>query len=172
MISKKLQNAINKQINAELFSSYLYLSMSAYFEDENLKGFAHWMRVQAQEEMGHVIKFYNFLINRGGRVLLEAVEKPDSEWKSSLDAFEKTYKHEQHVTSLINHLMDLSLEEKDHAASSFLKWFIDEQVEEEANADDLVKKLKMIGESSDGLFMLDKDLGSRALPASPLAAAD
>lgn len=169
MISKKLQNALNKQINAELYSSYLYFSMSAYFDDLNLKGMAHWMKIQAQEEMMHVLKFYDFLNDRGGRVLLEAIDKPATEWKSPLNAFEDAYKHEQKVTKLINDLVDLAIVEKDHAACSFLNWFVDEQVEEEANADQIVKNLKLVGDHPQGLFMLDKELGARPAPTMTTA---
>jgi len=165
MINSKLQDAINKQINAELYSSYLYYSMSAYFQSKNLKGMAHWMKIQAQEEMLHVTKFYDFLFNRGGRVVLEAIEKPPVDWKSPLAVFEEAYKHEQKVTRLINDLVDLAVSEKDHATNSFLQWFVDEQVEEEANAEEIVQNLTMIGDHSHGLFMIDKELAARPAPS-------
>lgn len=168
MINPKLQDAFNKQINAELYSSYLYFSMSAYFQNKNLKGMAHWMRIQAQEEMLHVLKFFDFVNGRGGRVKLEAIDKPPVEWNSPLAVFEEGYKHEQKVTRLINDLVDLAIAEKDHAANSFLQWFVDEQVEEEANSDEIVQNLKMIGDNSQGLFLIDKELASR--PAPTLAA--
>lgn len=168
MISAKLQDAFNKQINAELYSSYLYFSMSSYFLSKNLKGMAHWMRIQAQEEMLHSLKFFDFVNNRGGRSVMEAIDKPPVEWASPLDVFEDAYKHEQKVTRLINDLVDLAIAEKDHAANSFLQWFVDEQVEEEANADEIVQNLKMIGDNAQGLFLIDKELAAR--PAPSLAA--
>ncbi len=168
MMKKKMELALNKQMHAELYSSYLYLSMAAYFESVNLKGFASWMSVQAQEELMHGMKFYNYIIERGGRVLLASIEGPPTKWKSPLNAFEHVYKHEQKVTSLINALVDLSLKEKDHATHSFLQWFVDEQVEEESSADAIVQKLKLAVKSSGGLFMFDNELGQRifAPPAS------
>ncbi|MGC9327524.1 MAG: ferritin [Candidatus Hinthialibacter sp.] len=165
MINPKLQEALNKQINAELYSSYLYFAMSAYFEDKSLKGMAHWMKMQAQEEMVHALKFCDFLNDRGGRVLLEAIDKPPVEWNSPLHAFEEAYKHEQKVTALINDLVDLAISIKDHAANSFLQWFVDEQVEEEASADEIVQNLKLVEEHPHGIFMLNKDLSSRSTPS-------
>lgn len=168
MISNKMQKAINEQINAEYYSSYLYLAMAAYFENINLKGFANWMRVQAQEEMTHAIKFYNYQIDRRGKVELGAIEKPPVAWKSPLDVFEATLEHEEKVTARINNLADLAISEKDHAMGSFLKWFIDEQVEEEASADEIIQKLKLANNSADSLFMIDKELAARVFV--PLAA--
>jgi len=161
MIKERMQESLNRQLNAELYSSYLYLSMSAYYSSINLKGFANWMNVQAQEELMHAMKFYNFIIKRGGKVTLSVIEAPPKEWDSPLAAFEHVSKHEQKVTSLINDLVDLSISEKDHATNNFLQWFVTEQVEEEASADEVVQKLKMVGESSGGLFMLDRELGQR-----------
>ncbi len=161
MIKEKMQNALNNQINLELYSAYLYLSMSAYFESINLKGFANWMKVQAQEELNHAMKFYDHINERGGKMTLKAVEAPKTEWKSPLDAFEDTYKHEQKITSIINKLVDLSESENDYPSKSLLQWFVDEQVEEEASADEIVKKLKLIKESPNGLLMLDSILSKR-----------
>ena len=161
MIGKKMQDALNAQINAELYSAYLYLAMDAYFLSENLPGFANWMRVQTQEEISHAMKIYDFINSRGGRAKLDAIDKPQVEWKSPLAVFEATYKHEQKVTSLINKLVDLAIKEKDHAANSFLQWFVTEQVEEEENASDLVGKMKMLKGSSEAVYMLDKELAQR-----------
>ena len=161
MIKAKVEKAINKQINAELWSSYLYLSMSSYFESINLSGFANWMIMQAQEEVNHAMRLYNHVIERGGRVLLEEIDKVPTEWKSPLHVFEETYKHEQKVTSLIEDLVDVAEQEKDRASLNMLQWFIDEQVEEEASADEILQKLKLIGDQGSGLFMLDNELGQR-----------
>jgi ferritin len=161
MIDAKIQDAFNEQINAELFSSYLYLSMSAYFESVNLSGMANWMRVQVQEENAHAMKFYNYIHERGGKVELAAIEGPQIEWSSPLDAFEAAYKHECHISSRINDLVDLSINQKDHASNAFLQWFVTEQVEEEASAMEIVDKLKLMGEHKGALFMLDKELGQR-----------
>jgi ferritin len=170
MIAKKMQEALNKQLNAELYSSYLYLSMSAYFQSVNLGGFANWMRVQGQEELAHALKFYDYVNERGGRVTLHAVEAPPFEWDSPLAAFEAVYRHEQKVTGLINELVDLALEVKDHATNNFLQWFVSEQVEEEASADEVVQKLKLVGDDASGLFMIDRELGQRVFTASATAA--
>jgi ferritin len=161
MINKKVQDALNRQCNREMYSAYLYLSMSAYFQSLNLKGCANWMRVQTQEEMVHAMKFYDHVIQRGGRVVLADIEAPPTEWKSPREAFEKTYEHEQKVTGLIHDLVDLAIAEKDHASVSFLQWFVTEQVEEEESASDLAEKLKLIGGDGNGLLMLDKELGQR-----------
>ena len=161
ILSKKLENAINKQINAELWSAYLYLSMSAYFESINLGGFATWMRVQAQEEVSHAMKFYNHIIERRGRVLVSAIAAVPTSWKSPLHAFDEAFKHEQKVTAMIENLANIAAAEKDYAATSMLKWFHDEQVEEELQTDTIVQKLKMVEKSTGGLFMLDRELGKR-----------
>ena len=161
MLKPKVEKAINKQINAELWSSYLYLSMSSYFESINLSGFANWMIMQAQEEVNHAMRLYNHVIERGGRVLLEEIDKVPTEWKSPLHVFEETYRHEQKVTSLIEDLVDVAEQEKDRASLNMLQWFIDEQVEEEASADEILQKLKLIGDQGSGLFMLDNELGQR-----------
>jgi len=165
MISKKMQNAINGQINAELYSAYLYLSMSADFSSKNLPGFANWMKIQAQEELGHAMKLYNFIEERLGRVTLKAIDAPATQWDSPLAAFEQALKHEQKVTGLINKLVDQTIAENDHAARGFLQWFVDEQVEEEASADAIVQQLKLMKGAPGGLFMLDKELGRRTFTA-------
>ena len=161
MITKKMQQALNEQINAELYSAYLYLSMEAYFKSENLPGFANWMRAQTQEELMHAMKIYDFLNERGGRVILKPIEEPQTQWDSPLAALEAVYKHEQKVTGLINDLVNLAIGEKDHATNSFLQWFVNEQVEEEASADEVVQKLKRLEKAPGGLFMIDQELGRR-----------
>ena len=161
MLGKKMEQALNDQINAEYFSSYLYLSMAAYFEAENLPGFAHWMQLQSQEELAHAMKFFAYINERGGRVTLKALKTPEKSWKSPLDVFQAAYKHEQYITDRINKLVDLAVKEKDHATNSMLKWFVDEQVEEEANASAIVDKLKLVKGASGGLFIVDRELGAR-----------
>ncbi len=160
-MKKKMEKAFNMQVNAELYSSYLYLSMESYFQSISLKGLAKWMRCQVQEEMFHGIKMYDYIHERGGRAQFEAIEKPVAEWKSPLAAFEHILSHEQKVTELINDLIDVALEVRDHAAKAFLDWFIIEQVEEEATVGEIVDRLKLIGEDSSGLFLLDSELGKR-----------
>ncbi len=160
-----MEKALNRQINAEMYSAYLYLSMASYFEDVDLEGCAKWMKAQTQEEMIHAMKIYDFVIERGGRVLLDAIQAPQQEWDSALAVFEHAYEHEKYVTSLINDLMNLAIEEKDHATQIFLQWFVSEQVEEEASASGVVQKLKLAGASKGGgLFMVDRELGQRPLP--------
>ncbi|HRY30335.1 MAG TPA: ferritin [Elusimicrobiota bacterium] len=161
MLNRKIQEEFNKQINEELASAYIYLSMAAYFESQNLKGMAGWMRVQAKEEQEHAMKFYGFINERGGRVQLESIAGPKTDWKSPLSAFEDAHKHEIHITGRINGLLELARKERDSAAEIFLHWFVSEQVEEESNVTEIVAKLKMIGESSSGLLYLDKELGKR-----------
>lgn len=166
MINKKIEAAINNQINAEMFSAYLYKAMSAYFSDINLTGMAAWMNLQAQEEMTHALKFYDYIIERGGRVKLMAIEEPAFEWSSPIDAFKASYEHEQYITSRINELADLAIKEKDHATGIMLQWFVTEQVEEEANVSEIVSKMEMIADSKNGLYMLDKELGGRGAAPS------
>lgn len=161
MISSKIEKALNEQLNAELYSAYLYLAMSAYFDENNLSGFAHWMRVQSNEEFSHAMKFYNYLFQRNGKVEFESINSPKTKWKSILEVFENVYKHEQEVTKLIDNLVKLSYDEKDYATNNFLQWFVGEQVEEEATSLKIIDSLKLIGESHSGIFMLDKELGSR-----------
>lgn len=161
MISKTIEKALNEQVNAELFSAYLYLSMEAYFKSLNLKGFANWMMVQTQEEVTHATKIYNFIDERGGRILLKAIAGPETSWDSPLDAFKAVLEHEQKVTGLINNIVNLAIEEKDHATNTFLQWFVNEQVEEESSADDMVQQLKMMEKAPGGMFMLDRELAQR-----------
>ena len=161
MLTNTVQKALNEQINEEAYSSYLYLAMAAYFEDLNLRGFAHWMRQQANEETVHEMKFYDFIIERRGRVELAGLKTPPKEWKSPLDAFEASLQHEQHITACINALVDLSLKESDHATNSFLKWFVDEQVEEESNVDTVIEDLRRVEGNPSGLFLLDRELSQR-----------
>lgn len=170
-MSEKMQAAMNEQINAELYSSYLYLSMSSYFSSVNLAGMATWMRVQVQEELFHAIKMYDFVNERGGRAVMKAIAQPPADWPSALAVFANGLAHEQKVTGLINNLVDLAMAERDHATTIFLQWFVTEQVEEEANASAIVNKLRMIGNDASSLFALDQELGQRVftLPA-PTAA--
>ena len=161
MLAKKMEKALNDQINAELYSAYLYLSMSAYFEAENLPGFAKWMRIQWQEEVMHALKIYDYVNERGGRVTLKSIAEPPAKWKSPLDAFQATYKHEQVVTGRINDLVTQAVAEKDHATNAFLQWFVTEQVEEEKSADEIVQKLKKIADAPGAMYMLDNEMGQR-----------
>lgn len=165
MIQEKMQTALNDQINAEFFSAYLYLAMAAYFEDQNLSGCAHWMELQYQEESEHAMKIYKYINDRGGRVQLNAMEKPQAEWDSPMAVFEAAYKHEQYITSRINDLMKLAVELNDFTTQSFLQWYLDEQVEEEANVDEIVQSFHLMGNDKRGLFMLDRELKQRK--ASP-----
>ena len=167
MIKEKMQDALNEQTKWELYSGYLYMSMSAYFASINLMGFANWMRVQAQEELMHGMKFYDFINERNGRVELRAVDAPPKEWESPLAIFQEAYEHECLVTNRINDLVDLAREEGDHATEIFLQWFVTEQIEEEANTDDVVQQLKLVGKDSGGLFMLDRELGQRVFTPPP-----
>lgn len=167
MLNEKIEKALNDQINEELFSAYLYLSMSAWFETINLKGFANWMNVQNQEEQFHAMKIFNFINERGGTVKLQAIKEPQISWKSPLDAFEAAYKHEQHITGRINDLVHLAMDEKDRATQIFLEWFVTEQVEEEAAADEIIQNLKLVGDQGQGIFMLDRELGQRTFAPPP-----
>jgi ferritin len=165
MLSSKVEKALNSQVNAEMYSAYLYLSMNAFFRSINLDGFANWMYNQAQEEMMHAMKFYDFICQRGGRVHLDAVAAPPKSWGSPLEVFEETLRHEQKVTGLINDLVEVALGERDHASHIFLQWFVTEQVEEEESAETIVNQLKMIGDAKSGLYMIDKELGKRGAPS-------
>lgn len=168
IISKKMEESINKQINAEMYSSYLYLSMATYFDAENLKGMASWMKVQAQEEMVHTMKFYSYIYDRGGKVTLKAIDAPMVEWKSPLQVFEAAYDHEQKITMMIHDLVKIARNENDFTSDVFLSWFVNEQIEEEASSSEIVEKIKMVGSSNQVLYLLDKELGARAFkfPAS------
>lgn len=166
MLKEKVEKALNEQINAELYSAYLYQSMAAYFEDKSLDGFASWMDLQAEEEMAHARKFYDYVNERGGRVILDGIDKPKNEWKSNLEVFEDSQAHEEKVTAMINDLVSLAAEEKDYATHSFLQWFVDEQVEEENTVGEIVDKLKLVGDSTQGLFMMDDKLAARQAAAA------
>jgi ferritin len=161
MLSKTMQDALNAQINRELFSSYLYLSMAGWCEAQDLPGFANWMFVQAKEELLHVEKFYRYLIERDGTVELRPIEGPQTSWDSTVDVFAQTLDHERFVTKNIHDLVDLATSERDHATLNFLQWFVAEQVEEEASAKAVLQKVKMIGSAPGGLFMLDRELAAR-----------
>ena len=165
MLSKKMTDALNGQINKELYSAYLYLAMSAWAENKGFKGFANWFQVQYQEETVHAMKIYNYLQEQGAAVVLDAIQKPPSEFKTLLNAFEETLKHEQFITKSIHELIDLAISEKDHATSIFLQWFVTEQVEEEANDNEIIGKLQLIGDKGHGLFMVDRELGARKFEA-------
>jgi ferritin len=165
MLSKTMQDAMNAQINHELASAYAYLSMSAYCEAANLPGMAHWMRVQAQEEVGHAMKFYNTVVDRGGRVLLTAIAQPPVEFMSPLDVFQQALANEQKVTGTIDALYRLAVHEQDFASQVLLNWFVAEQVEEEKTASQVVETLKMIGEDKPALLMLDRELAQRQAEA-------
>ena len=170
MLNKKLEEALNAQINAEFWSAYLYLSMSSDMSDKGRAGVANWLAIQFKEEQDHAMKFFNYVISRGGKVTLKPIEKVDTEWKSPLAAFEQTLQHEEKVTSLINDLYALAEQEKDYATQSMLKWFIDEQVEEEENAKAIIDTLKLIGDNGYGLYQLDKELATRVY--TPIATSE
>ncbi len=161
MISAKMQKALNDQINFEFYSSYLYLSMSAFFNRQSLSGFGNWMRVQTQEEGVHAIKLYDFLSERDGKVVLQTIKQPPNDWKSPLEVFQQSYAHEQKVTSNFHEITDLALKEKDHTTATYVQWFINEQIEEEANAKKIVDQLKMIKSDVNALLLLDRELGAR-----------
>ncbi|MBW2604433.1 MAG: ferritin [Deltaproteobacteria bacterium] len=164
MLSDRMQTALNGQVNAELYSSYLYLSMNTYFKSVNLDGFANWMKAQAQEELMHAMKFYEFINQRGGRALLGAIEAPPAQWDSPPAVFEDTLKHEQKVTALINGLVEIAMQERDHATQIFLQWFVTEQVEEEESVGNVLEQLKLLGDAKQGLFMMDRELATRQAP--------
>ena len=161
MIKKEVLEAINNQINAESYSAYLYLSMAAYFEDMGLSGFANWMKIQYQEEAAHALKFFNYLTERNGRVALKAIDQVPVEFGGIVEVFEKTLAHENHVTELIDNLMNVAVAANDHATQSFLKWFVDEQVEEEANVEKILATLKLINGQGNGIFMIDREMSTR-----------
>ncbi len=161
MLNKRIEKELNEQINAEYWSAYFYLSMAAYFENKNLHGFANWMKVQYLEEISHVMKFFSYVNERGGRVLLKPIDAVKTEWKDEIEVFEDTLKHEQKVTGLINNLVNIALEEKDHATHNVLQWYVSEQVEEESSADEILQQLKMVEGNKHGLLMLDRELKQR-----------
>lgn len=162
-----MNDYLNKHINAELYSSYLYLSMCGWFESKGLNGFAHWMRLQAKEENEHGEKFFDFVHERGGRVILDSIAKPPSEWDSPLAVLEDTLKHEELVSGLINDLVNVAIDERDHATNNFLQWFVAEQVEEEASVGTVVDRLRLIGSDSAGLFAMDLEMAKRTLSEAP-----
>lgn len=165
MIAEPIQREFNRHIQFEMASSYLYLSMAAWCDEQGLKGFSNWMRQQSEEERLHVMKFFDFLLDRGGEVTLGAIEAPQATWKSPLDVFEAAYEHECEVTRRIHGLVDTVMEVRDHAANAFLQWFVNEQVEEEANASDVVARLRLVGDDGRGILLIDQELSQRTAPA-------
>ncbi|MEN6610227.1 MAG: ferritin [Methanoregulaceae archaeon] len=161
MLKKSMESALNRQINRELYSAYLYLSMSACLESLSLKGFAHWLMVQAHEEQTHAMKMYDYLIDKGAVITLSAIDAPRTKWTNPREVFEDVLAHEQKVTGFINELVDLALRENDHASNNFLQWFVAEQVEEEKNAGDILGKIRMTADVPGNLFILDQELGKR-----------
>ena len=170
MIKKAIGDALNEQINAEFQSAYLYLSMSAYFLSEGLAGYANWMRIQYQEELAHATRFFDYVNERGGVVRLTPIEEVQVEFSGVVDVFERTLIHEQIVTGLIDRLMDISIKESDHATKSFLQWFVDEQVEEEANVEQILHNLKLIKGEGQGMLMMDREMQTRVF-VDPFAGA-
>lgn len=166
MLQPRVEEALNAQLNAEAFSAYLYLSMSAWFSSQNLNGFANWMLIQAQEETLHSKKFYDFILQRGGKVVLTPIEGPRTEWASPEEVFVSSLSHEKMITGRINDLVDLALEERDHATNIFLQWFVTEQVEEEDNVGNVLEQVRQLAATKGGLFMLDRELSQRTLPAN------
>lgn len=169
MLKKSLEKALNEQINAEIHSAYLYLSMSAWFQEQGLAGYANWMRVQFQEELAHGTHIFDFVCERGGKVTLAPIGEVEVEFAGIVDIFQKALAHEQKVTAMINNLMDIAIKESDHATRSFLQWYVDEQVEEEANAEQILFNLKMINSEGQGLLMMDRELQARVF-VDPFAA--
>jgi ferritin len=167
LLGKAVEDAMNEQIKNELFSAYQYLSMAAYCESENLPGFAQWMRAQAREETAHAMKFYEFILDRNGRVVLRGIDEPVVGFGSPLEVFEQALEHEKKVTTMIHDLYGLAVRENDYASQTFLQWFVTEQVEEEKNAGDVVETLKMVGDKSEALFLLDRELGQRQAKEEP-----
>lgn len=162
MLSQQMQDALNQQINEELFSAYLYASMASHFEFTNLPGFAQWMRIQGQEELVHARKIVDYVNNRNGRVVFQALAAPKTEWATPLAALEDAYKHECHISECINNLQGMALKQNDHASHAFLEWFATEQVEEESNADSIVQALKMVEGAPSGMFLLDREMAQRS----------
>lgn len=162
MVSNKLETAINKQINAEFWSAYLYLSMSVHFANKGLPGFANWFKVQFQEEQDHAMKLINYLISKGNKVSLTPIKEVETSWESLLTAFEDTLKHEKVVTGMINNLVSIARSEDDYATENILQWFVTEQVEEEETAQEMIDSLKLIGDNGFGIYTMDKELGARS----------
>jgi ferritin len=167
MLNKEMEAALNEQVNKELYSAYLYLAMAAWFEARNLAGFSHWMRLQFQEEQEHALKIFDYISERGGTPKLGAIQTPPCEWESTLAVFETTAEHEAEVTASINRLVDLAIKVSDHASNNHLQWFVSEQVEEEASVDAIVQQLRLVGDSGQGLFMVDRELSQRTLSPVP-----
>lgn len=167
MLDKQIEDALNQQVNREFYSAYLYYAMASYFESMSLKGFGHWMRVQALEELTHTHKFSYYILERGGKPILRPIDAPPSTWDSPLKAFESTYEHEVEVTRRVNELMALSFEKHDYATQNFLQWFVGEQVEEEASVDEVVQKLKLVDNAEGGILLLDQDLNKRTFVLLP-----
>lgn len=161
MLTQTMESALNEQMNREMYSAYLYMSMSAHCTNRGLKGFANWFMVQYHEEMLHAMKFYEYINMQGGKVILKAISQPPSEFESPLDMFKKTLEHEQYITRSINELMELAISEKDHASRIFLQWYVTEQVEEESNDNEIIGQLNIIRDEPQGLMMLDKELAAR-----------
>jgi len=161
MLTPKMEKALNEQINAEIWSAYFYLSMSSYFESKNLSGFANWMKIQWQEELSHANKFFDYINERGGRVILKPIAEVKTEWKDAVEVFQETLEHERHVSGLINNLVNIALEEKDHATNNVLQWFVSEQVEEESGVEDILNQLIMIDGFGHGILMLDREFKTR-----------
>ena len=161
MVKQNLQKALNIQIQKEFYSAYLYLSMSAYCSDKNLNGFAHWFYTQYQEEQTHGHKLYNYLLQRGVKIELEAIEKPKTNFESPLSVMRESLAHEQHMTDSFNKLSDIAIDNRDHATYNFLQWFVNEQVEEESTVRDIISKIERVGENSNALYMLDRELENR-----------
>jgi ferritin len=171
-INKKVEQVLNKQVNAEFWSAYLYLSMSAWCESKGMKGFANWMRVQFQEETSHALKIFNYVLNRSGEIKLEPIAAVEVSWQSLLHMFEETYKHECIVTDMIANCYEVAVAEKDHATATMLQWFINEQTEEESNALEIIDQIKLVGEKGEGIYLLDKELATRVFVDSTQSAAN
>ena len=168
MISEKMQDALNEQVNKEFYSAYMYLAMSAYCNNIGLPGFSHWMRMQYEEENLHVTKMYDYILDQGGAVHLKTIDEPEQEYGAPVDIFQQTLEHEQYVTGLIHKLMDLAVEERDYATQTFLQWYVTEQVEEESNVNDILAPLRMVGDDKGGLMMIDQQLMQRLVPTPPV----
>lgn len=169
MLTKKIEEALNKQLNAELYSAYLYLSMSAYFRHQNLNGFAHWMRIQTMEESTHAMKIYDYILERGGKIHLTKVDAVDAKWNNIIEVFEESLAHERMITKNFNNLVDIGMKEKDNATLNMLQWFVNEQVEEEANTDEILQQLKMIKGEGQGVLLIDRELKTRVFVDSTQA---
>lgn len=169
MLNERVNEAVNAQLNSEVSSSYLYLSMAAYFESEDLEGFAQWMKAQAEEEWMHAMKLYDYLVERGYRVELQAIEKPKASWESPLGAFKDAQKHERKITKKVNEVAEVASEAGDRATENVMDWFIDEQVEEESTIGRVVKRVKLAGDDPSALLMLDAEMGKRTAPPASQA---